>query len=68
MCKCRALPDRGDGDGIEYCSMHAAAPRMLDMLRHVADAGNKHNHAWLCDHAPDLIRAILRDVEGESNG
>lgn len=48
---------------IKRCSLHAAAPRMLDFIRAAAklDLGSSE-----CSGSE--ARAILRDVEGESNG
>ena len=54
-CKCAV----NDGH-IVSCPLHAAAPRMLAYL--------KQTMVQVDDNMHFIARAILRDIEGESNG
>ena len=60
---CSEATGMNDGTGwvIEYCQLHAAAPRMLELLRVLVARVDK---GWT-DQRPVAIeaRAILRDVE-----
>ena len=62
-------PDQYTVRGVALCPLHKAAPRMLGSMKAMVAMLEGYNQlferpqSWLTE-----ARAILRDVEGESNG
>jgi hypothetical protein len=68
-CKCRLYINPLGGPGVEYCAMHAAAPEMLDAIKHALTTLNNMTTEQFRGGADRQLRqylnALLAKIEGK---